>query len=735
MKNKNTAFSRHLRFWLLEILFGILFVAGVCFFYADADMKTAEKHLNEITTYVKNQCHSYSRLNFASESKGLMRIMQSVRNIDAELTYEGMQKKDNWETKSLEEYADRNYMTGVFMLDSGGRLQGQYYVDKIDEKKLEKYLKVDSLLETAVYPEKIYAVRIPCEDGSYIDLAACGRSGDNGIIGAYYHTPVEYVESFFLSVQSFLEGYNIESDGTIVVADGVKIVAANDKSLVGKSTDDIMVLKSIREKGKGAKLVQTSGKSTFSMHKFGLMRHGRNYYIYAYMSERDVFDTTPKHIFYSMMLYLLVLVAMNMVRWKTERKYQEERICAQQEYTEILQSKNEQLKQAVSQADRANAAKTSFLSRMSHDIRTPLNGILGLLKIDEAHPDDKELICANRSKIMIAANHLLALINDILQMSKLESGEVILSNEIMNLSELSMEIQAIVEQRAVESGITLEYDQKPDEMKYPYVYGSPLHMRQLFLNIYGNCIKYNKFGGKVTTILKCEGTTGSRVIYRWIIADTGVGMSQEFLKHIFDPFSQERSDARSVYNGTGLGMAIVKGLVDEMHGTIEVTSKEGIGSTFDITLPFEISEESVDTQREEVPEAGSIRGIHLLIAEDNELNAEIIETLLEDVGAEITIARDGQEAVELFKINPQGTFDAILMDVMMPYMNGLEATRIIRSLDRADAEKIPIIAMTANAFEEDVKKCIEAGMNAHLSKPLQMDKVIAVIYQYYAEHT
>ena len=260
-------------------------------------------------------------------------------------------------------------------------------------------------------------------------------------------------------------------------------------------------------------------------------------------------------------------------------------------------------------------------------------------------------------------------------------------------------------------------------------------MRQLFLNIYGNCIKYNKFGGKVTTILKCEGTTGSRVIYRWIIADTGVGMSQEFLKHIFDPFSQERSDARSVYNGTGLGMAIVKGLVDEMHGTIEVTSKEGIGSTFDITLPFEISEESVDTQREEVPEAGSIRGIHLLIAEDNELNAEIIETLLEDEGAEITIARDGQEAVELFKINPQGTFDAILMDVMMPYMNGLEATRIIRSLDRADAEKIPIIAMTANAFEEDVKKCIEAGMNAHLSKPLQMDKVIAVIYQYYAEHT
>ena len=733
MINKETSFSRHLRFWPLEILVGLLIFAGVAIFSTRVDMRTTEKHLDSIATYIKNQCHAYSRLNLASESKSLMRIMQSVRNIDEQLVYEDMQQREIWDIETLQRYAQDNYVTGVLMLNARGAVKGQYYSDGLGMQGLEKYLEIDTLLETAVYPEKTYAVRIDCKDGSYVDLAACGRTGNDGIVVAYYHTPAEYVNSFFLSVQSLLEGYNLEDDGTIAVADGVRIVASNEAELVGKSTDDIAILKTVRAKGKGSGLVQAVSEKDSIVHDFGLMEHGRDYYIYAYMSERAVFATTPKHLFYALAIYVIALIAINTVRWRTAQSYREEKLRAQQEYNTSLQSKNEQLKRAVSQADRANAAKTSFLSRMSHDIRTPLNGIIGLLKIDEAHQDDQELIRTNRGKIMIAANHLLELINDILQMSKLESGEVMLSHERMNLNELSVEVLTIVEQRAAEAGITLEYERNSERVEYPCIYGSPLHVRQIFLNIYGNCIKYNKIGGKVVTVLKCDGVSDGVVTYRWIISDTGVGMSQEFLNHIFDPFSQERSDARSVYNGTGLGMAIVKGLVDEMNGTIKVTSKEGVGSAFEITLPFEIAEESVETSHSLQQEEASIRGLHLLIAEDNELNAEIAEALLSDEGARITIVHDGQAALELFESEPPHTFDAILMDVMMPRMDGLATTRKIRSLDRADASLIPIIAMTANAFDEDVRKCIAAGMNAHLSKPLQMDKVVKVIASYCKE--
>ena len=727
--NEKKTFGR-LRLWPLQILAGIVIFAGACFYSVNSDMKLTQAHLDDVATYIKNQCHSYSRLNLASESKSLMRIMQSVRGIDRELVCEGMQKENEWDSDVLERYVQENYVTGVLMLDAEGMLQGEYYTDNLGAEGLEEYLQTDTFLDTASNPKKTYSVRIPCEDGSYVDMAACGRSGNEGIIAAYYHTPVEYVNSFLLSVQSLLEGYSIESDGTIVVADGTEIVASNDESLVGRSTDDLLILKSIRQKGKGASLVQAESTGDGAQHEFGLMEHGRDYYIYAYISERSVFSTTPKHLFYTFVIYVLVLIVMNMVRWKTAQSYREEKLRVQQEYNNVLQSKNEQLKKAVGQADRANAAKTSFLSRMSHDIRTPLNGIIGLLKIDETHPDDQELIRANRGKIMIAANHLLALINDILQMSKLESGEIVLAHEVMNLNDLSMEVLTIVEQRAAEAGITLEYDRKSERVKYPCVYGSPLHVRQLFLNIYGNCIKYNKIGGKVTTIMKCDGIADGIVTYRWVISDTGVGMSQEFLKHIFDPFAQERTDARSVHNGTGLGMAIVKGLVDEMNGTIKVTSKEGEGSSFEIALPFEIAKEDVVSVNTCEHDGANIQGLRLLVAEDNELNAEIAEMLLGDEGAEVTIAHDGQEAVEIFAAKPQGTFDAILMDMMMPCVDGLAATGMIRTLDREDAADIPIIAMTANAFDEDARRCIDAGMNAHLSKPLQMDRVVAVISSY-----
>ena len=395
----------------------------------------------------------------------------------------------------------------------------------------------------------------------------------------------------------------------------------------------------------------------------------------------------------------------------------------------VLEERNRQqeLKKAKEAAERANVAKTSFLSRMSHDIRTPLNGIIGLLKIDEQHADNRELVDANREKIRVSADHLQSLINDVLQMSKLENGEFNLEYEALDLNQLSRDVLTIVEMRAAEAGITLEYGKDSDEVKYPYVYGSALHLRQIFVNVYSNAIKYNHVGGRIMTHFKLLGQEGDQVRYEWQISDTGIGMKPEFLEHIFEPFAQERTDARSIYRGTGLGMAIVKSLIDRMGGTIEVTSEEGVGSTFRIKLSFRIAAKEELIEKKERLKEGSVEGLHLLMAEDNELNAEIAKLQLEEAGAEVTVVKDGQKAVELFEKLPAATFDAILMDIMMPVMDGLSATRAIRALEREDAGEIPIIAMTANAFEEDEKKSLEAGMNAHLSKPLKIELVVATI--------
>ena len=395
----------------------------------------------------------------------------------------------------------------------------------------------------------------------------------------------------------------------------------------------------------------------------------------------------------------------------------------------VLDERNRQqeLKKAKEAAERANVAKTSFLSRMSHDIRTPLNGIIGLLKIDEQHADNRELVDANREKIRVSADHLQSLINDVLQMSKLENGEFNLEYEALDLNQLSRDVLTIVEMRAAEAGITLEYGKDSDEVKYPYVYGSALHLRQIFVNVYSNAIKYNHVGGRIMTHFKLLGQEGDQVRYEWQISDTGIGMKPEFLEHIFEPFAQERTDARSIYRGTGLGMAIVKSLIDRMGGTIEVTSEEGVGSTFRIELSFRIAAKEELIEKKERLKEGSVEGLHLLMAEDNELNAEIAKLQLEEAGAEVTVVKDGQQAVELFEKLPAATFDAILMDIMMPVMDGLSATRAIRALEREDAGEIPIIAMTANAFEEDEKKSLEAGMNAHLSKPLKIELVVATI--------
>ena len=713
MKNKARLFSKRRLLWQLAA--GVLLMTAVALGTIQYDLRTAQKGLDSTADYIREQCNSYSRIHLATETKSLMRIIQGCNQAAGHLRSCGPED-------SLEEYAQAAYLTGLVLLDEEGNVTQSYYGEGYAPEGLLEALRSPALLDTYRYPEKRYTARLRCTDGSEIDLAAVPRQDAPGIVAAYYHTPTEYIESFNLSLGSMLSGYNKDRDGTIVVTNGEIVVASNSEIFVGTRTKEIPLLQKIKSVAQEGELVHASRRDGASGQYFGLMKRGRNVYVYCIMPERSVFAQTPRMLGYSLVAYILLLVGFGAIRQRSDRQ-------AQKEYARRLQEKNSQLSAAVEEAQRANAAKTGFLSRMSHDIRTPLNGIIGLLEIDEAHPEDVELLKANRGKMRVAADHLLSLVNDVLQMGKLESGEINLAHDPMDLKALASEILTLVSQRAAESGVTMVYDLRSDPVAYPWVYGSPLHLRQIFLNIYTNCVKYNRMGGTITTLFRCLGVEGNRVRYGWTITDTGIGMSEDFLRHIFDPFAQESNDARSVYQGTGLGMAIVKELVDAMGGTIRVNSRPGKGSAFEIEIPFEIAqpEQKTPETAPQKEEKASIRGLRLLLVEDNALNAEIAKMLLTDAGAQITWVEDGKQALDRFCQEPPGTFDGILMDIMMPVMDGIAAAKAIRALDRNDAKTVPIIAMTANAFEEDARKCLDAGMNAHLPKPLDVQKLIEVL--------
>ena len=387
---------------------------------------------------------------------------------------------------------------------------------------------------------------------------------------------------------------------------------------------------------------------------------------------------------------------------------------------------------ALHKAEEASQAKTEFLSNMSHDIRTPINGIMGMLDIAEANFDDQARVKDCLVKMRGAASHLLSLINDVLDMAKVESGTMQMLDADFDLRELLNSCCGIIEGQLNDRDVTLTKQIGP--FWHPRLRGSELHIRQVLLNILSNAVKYTPDSGTINFYARETLFEEGLVHLRIEIADTGIGMSEEFLQHIFEPFTQEQQTSRTTYKGTGLGMAITKKLVDQMHGSLDVESTPGKGSTFTVRLSLPLAETAYDTPEEEPP--ADLHGLHLLMAEDNELNREIAVTLLEEQGAAITTAENGREAVELFQNAPQGTFDAVLMDVMMPEMNGLEATRAIRAFEHCPPESgIPIIAMTANVFADDVKACLEAGMNSHVGKPLDMQVLAAEICRQIRRHT
>ena len=420
-------------------------------------------------------------------------------------------------------------------------------------------------------------------------------------------------------------------------------------------------------------------------------------------------------LFISAMALLMLLVFFGLI--KLQRSSQ---------MVKLEQETNRELNRLRAVAETASIAKSTFLNNMSHDIRTPMNAIIGFTNIAlKQNPKPEVKACLD--KISDSSEHLLALINDVLDISRIESGKVQYTPAPVDITEVSDSVLSIMYGYLSNRDITFQTELGQPQTRY--VLTDAVRVREVLVNILGNAVKFTNDGGTVTYAVSYHpGEDDRHVNVRYRISDTGIGMSEEFVTHIFDEFSQEEHGARTQYKGTGLGMAITKRYVDLMGGTISVESKKGVSSTFTVELPMEIADSCEGKKTDFAVGKVDLHGLKVLLAEDNDLNAEIAIVQLEELGMHITRAVDGEEAVRCFAENPQGTFDIILMDVMMPKMNGYEATKAIRSIqNRPDAAEIPIIAMTANAFAEDVQASLDAGMNGHLSKPIVIDEVVKAI--------
>ena len=713
-----------LRFRILTAVIGVVLLVGTFLYSINTDMNNITEVLTHRVEYIEGQCTYYSSLTLASEAKSMLRVTESAQQCARDIRYCDVQYDGPASTKHevLTGCVESHYLTGLVLMAPDGTITDSYSKDDAALPLLQDALASDSLLDVAAHPEKSYALRISCADNSYIDLAASALLDGEGIVAVFYHTPAEYVQAYSLSYQRLLEGFNVDNDGTIVVTDGTTILASNDDALRGLSTSEVPALQLIQQRGRYDEMLYVRQDGLWQSGWLGYLVQGRGFYVCAYLPEQSVFETPPKNMIFIVVAYLMIVLLIELVRRRTMRSYEAEHLRQQRAY-------QIELEQAAHKAEAANVAKTEFLQRMSHDIRTPINGIRGMVEIGNHYSDDPDKQAECRRKIWDASGLLLELVNEVLDMGKLESGEIILEHRPFNMVKLLTGLRDVLEKQAAGRGIKIICEDIA--LPHPELIGSPVHVKRLMMNIMSNAVKYNKDNGTITVTLQELRCEGGKAWIRFTCADTGIGMSEEFQKHIFEPFTQEALDARSTYGGTGLGMSITKSLVDKMDGTITFESKQGVGTTYVITLPFEINRDAEPQPgHEKSMDASTLQGMRVLLVEDNDLNLEIAQFLLENAGMKVTTARNGQEAVDTFAAAAPGSFDAILMDVMMPVMDGYEATRTIRRLDRPDAGSIPILAMTANAFTEDRRRAYEAGMNEHLTKPLETELVLKTLAKY-----
>lgn len=703
--------------WLLVALLGIALsvVAGMMSYgYATAQ---AEQRFADVVDYVATQSLSYDAFNSAYTTKNLIRVMEIAGE-----TARDMERDGSVDNAMLEQYADQFNVSALIVTDASGNLVSESSTDGVGYESLATYLKEAPVLEVAAHPLKSYTARITLSDDSVADIGCVTRQDDEGIVVAVRHQSARAVASNTLKLQSLLDGYETIDSGNIVIESDGKVVATNavEPTVLGVfdlPATDVFIVDGIKDRCLAGKVKLINADGEWYLGTFG---KAHKFYVYTYAPARRYFEVVAAVAAGVLVLYSGVVAVVVMVRRRADRR----------RLTDLLQQERDygdKLAKAAREASSANSAKTEFLRRMSHDLRTPINGIRGMVEVGDANAGDLQKQTECRSKIWTASGLLLDLANEALDMSRLESGQVDLELVPTNLVTLNHEVRDILERQAEERLVTIICDQQT--LDHPYARVSVTHLKRLLLNIAGNAVKYNRQGGYVRLVCREVEPADGVLVYEYTIADNGIGMSEEFQQHLYEPFCREEQQVEGASSGTGLGAPIAKQLVELMGGTMSFTSVLGQGTTFTIRLPFEKCKRSEIPQavRADAGDGDALQGLRVLLVEDNDLNAEIAQFTLSRAGAVVTHAKDGESAVEAFAASAPHEYDVVLMDIMMPGIDGLETTRRIRALDREDAATTPIIAVSANAFADDRRLSREAGMDAHLSKPVNSQELVEAL--------
>ena len=704
------------KFWLVCIAVGISLFGVVFALSRRADIQNCEQRLTGVMEFIKAQSADYTKYNDTAVAKSLVREAAAVHAL------EGLSL--GCDEAALLEYARTLWLTGVSVLNAQGELVCEYTENGTGYAQLQSGIKMEPILSVIDYPQKTYVKRVELGGGNFVNVAVHSCADGTGVVLAYRYIPAEFSQKSVLSIQTLLDGYEISSTGTLLVAEDNRVAASNDPTLIGMNIFESERLMSIRRSGHADKLIRVYAPKGIEQC-YGIYSHGRDYYLYAYVPARQVYTLTVMNLVVTLVMYILILALVQVFRWNSAKDFFIQQEHSEQEYRNSLEQKNIALQLAVQRETKANLAKREFLFNMSHDIRTPMNAIIGFTALAQTHIDDRGQVEDYLKKISVSSQHLLSLINHVLDMSRIESGKVTLEAKPVHLPELVRELRDIVQTVVSEKDLSLTLDTVGVENED--VIADPLRLEQILINVLANAVKFTPDGGQISLwIVQKDTAPAGDADFEFHIKDNGIGMSEEFQKHIFEQFARERTSTVSKIQGTGLGMAITKSLVDMMGGRITVKSEQGKGSEFTISLRFPIGEAKTG-QTPPAAKASAFTGKKLLVVEDNELNLEIASTLLKEAGFEVDTAENGKIAVEKVEAASAGRYDLILMDIQMPEMDGYEATRRIRALSDAKKAALPIVAMTANAFEDDRKNALHAGMNGHIAKPLDIQKLFQVL--------
>ena len=704
------------KFWLVCIAVGISLFGVVFALSRRADIQNCEQRLTGVMEFIKAQSADYTKYNDTAVAKSLVREAAAISALE-DLSLD-------CDEAALSEYARMLWLTGISVLDAQGDLVCEYTENGTGYAQLQSGIKLEPILSVIDYPQKTYVKRVELGGDNFVNVAVHSCADGTGVVLAYRYIPAEFSEKSVLSIQDLLDGYEVSSTGTLLVAEDNRAAASNDPTLIGMNILENERLMSIRRSGHADKLIRVYAPKGIEQC-YGMYSHGQDYYLYAYVPARQVYTLTVMNLVITLVMYILILALVQVFRWNSARNFFIQQEHSEQEYRKSLEQKNIALQLAVQRETKANLAKREFLFNMSHDIRTPMNAIIGFTALAQTHIDDRGQVEDYLKKISVSSQHLLSLINDVLDMSRIESGKVTLEAKPVHLPELVHELRDIIQAVVSKKDLSLTLDTVGVENED--VIADPLRLEQILINVLANAVKFTPDGGQIGLwIVQKDTAPAGYADFEFHIKDNGIGMSEEFQKHIFEQFARERTSTVSKIQGTGLGMAITKSLVDMMGGRITVKSEQGKGSEFTISLRFPIGEAKTG-QTPPAAKASVFTGKKLLVVEDNELNLEIASTLLKEAGFEVDTAENGKIAVEKVEAASAGRYDLILMDIQMPEMDGYEATRRIRALPDAKKAALPIVAMTANAFEDDRKNALHAGMNGHIAKPLDIQKLFQVL--------